>query len=486
MPQRIRRSRTAIRRLELSRPVKLVLQEQLLSEGRSFFDYGCGLGDDCERLAERGFIVGGWDPHHRPSSERRPSDVVNLGYVVNVIEDPDERAEALKAAWSLARSVLVVAARMTFERGEFVREDDHGDGCVTSWQTFQKFYGQNELREWIDLTLGAQAVAAAPGVMLVFREESDRHEFVARRYRSRGTGPRLRQCDVLFEQNRDLVTWLCDFFEDRGRLPVANECLKHDEIKDAFGSIGRAFQVIKRVTGSEAWSDIAERRRDDLRVHFALERFGRRPRMGELGDALQRDVKALFGSYKRACQEADGLLFSAGDLDQVSRAMDRSAVGKSTQGALYVHVSAVSLLPPVLRVYEGCARRYYGMVEDANVVKLNRLRPKVSYLEYPDFDCVAHPTLFGAHVISLGSYDVRYHDNRSSSNPPILHRKETLVSADHPGRDRFEKLTQQEERLGLLSDSARIGRRAGWNAVLEEHKVVVRGHRVCRQKQVNP
>jgi hypothetical protein len=32
---------------------------------------------------------------------RRPADVVNLGFVLNVIEDPRERTETLKAAWSL-------------------------------------------------------------------------------------------------------------------------------------------------------------------------------------------------------------------------------------------------------------------------------------------------------------------------------------------------------------------------------------------------
>ena len=36
--------------------------------------------------------------------------MVNLGYVVNVIEDPSERAEALRLAWKLTRQVLVVAA----------------------------------------------------------------------------------------------------------------------------------------------------------------------------------------------------------------------------------------------------------------------------------------------------------------------------------------------------------------------------------------
>jgi DNA phosphorothioation-associated putative methyltransferase len=53
----------------------------------------------------------GWDPSHRPDGPRRPAGaVVNLGYVVNVIEDPAERGETLRRAWSLAGRVLVVSA----------------------------------------------------------------------------------------------------------------------------------------------------------------------------------------------------------------------------------------------------------------------------------------------------------------------------------------------------------------------------------------
>lgn len=478
---RIRRSRTAIRRNDYSRPVKLALAEGLLSPEKDFLDYGCGQGDDSRRLSEAGYRVSSWDPNFRPDGERCPSDVVNLGYVVNVIEDPAERADVLRAAWSLANGVLLVAARMTFDRGDFVQEAPHEDGCVTSWQTFQKFYGQNELREWIDDVLGVSAVPAAPGVMIVFRDEPARQEYLASRCRSRGGQPRLRRCDVLFSENQELVAWICDFFEDRGRLPRDEECTDLDGIRQAFGSVRRAFQVIKQVAGAEPWAEAEESRRADLRVHLGLERFGRRPRMSELSTALQNDVRALFGSYKRACEEADELLFSVGDLKQVSKAMDQSPVGKATQSALYVHVSAVPRLSPILRMYEGCARRYYGMIDDANVVKLNRLKPKVSYLEYPAFDRVAHPTLAGAYSISMGSYEVRYYDNTGSANPPILHRKETLVSEDYPGRDRFQRLTEREERLGLLEDGGAIGRREGWEAVLAENGVEVRGHRVYRR-----
>jgi hypothetical protein len=42
-------------------------------------------------------------PVYAPNGARREADVVNLGYVVNVMEDPSERREVLRRAWSLAR-----------------------------------------------------------------------------------------------------------------------------------------------------------------------------------------------------------------------------------------------------------------------------------------------------------------------------------------------------------------------------------------------
>ena len=50
-------------------------------------------------------------PVHLPDGEYRASELVNLGYVANVIEDPSERTETLKTAWGLAERVMVVAAR---------------------------------------------------------------------------------------------------------------------------------------------------------------------------------------------------------------------------------------------------------------------------------------------------------------------------------------------------------------------------------------
>ncbi len=82
----ISRHKTAISRTELSRPVKLALTDGVLRPGLSFFDYGCGLGDDQRLLSAVGYTTAGWDPVSRPDGDIAPANVVNLGFVVNVIE----------------------------------------------------------------------------------------------------------------------------------------------------------------------------------------------------------------------------------------------------------------------------------------------------------------------------------------------------------------------------------------------------------------
>ena len=47
-------------------------------------------------------------------------------------------------------------------------------------------------------------------------------------------------------------------------------------------------------------------------------------------------------------------------------------------------------------------------------------------------------------------------------------REETFVHADHPLYAKFARLTQQEEKAGLLADPATIGTREGWVRRLSE------------------
>jgi DNA phosphorothioation-associated putative methyltransferase len=167
-------------------------------------------------------------------------------------------------------------------------------------------------------------------------------------------------------------------------------------------------------------------------------------------------------------------------MEAIDDAMRQSKVGKLTGNALYVHVDALSLFPTLLRVYEGCARCYLGHVEGANVIKLSREQPKVSYLFYPGFDRDAHPALRESLRLRLSNADVKHLNFSESENPPILHRKEELLAPDDTRRTKFEKLTKQEEKYGLYEDTSIIGTLDGWNSALTSRGLRIAGHRVVR------
>ncbi len=154
--------------------------------------------------------------------------------------------------------------------------------------------------------------------------------------------------------------------------------------------------------------------------------------------------------------------------------------GGLTREALYLHRDGTHQLPSLLRVYEGCARALTGTVPAANILKLNRHKPQVSYLAYPDFDTDPHPALTAAVISHIPQLRVSYRNYLDSTNPPILHRKETLVPAGYPGRQKFARLTRQEEHHGLLEPGAPIGTRNDWNTLLAETGLKTRGHQLVR------
>ena len=478
----IERHRAAIVRHDLSRPVRLALDAGLLKLGETYFDYGCGHGSDVRLLGEQGFQTAGFDPYYFPDQTLKSADAVNLGYVLNVIENENERRDALVKAWQLARKVLIVAAQVWLGepgKGHFA----YNDGFVTTRNTFQKYYEQVELKNFIDDVLGVDAVPAGLGIYFVFRDEAQSEAFRASRFRSnRASLPSVRFQLKNFDDYKPILEPLMNFVGERGRLPVVGELENESVITKEFRTLARAFEVIKRSTNADEWQRISEKRAEDLLVYIALSRFQRRPKFAALPSVLQHDVKAFFGNYKNACDAGDKLLFSLGQSGVIGESCRKSALGKFVGNALYVHVSAVNELSSILRVYEGCASRTFGQLEQTTIVKFRADKPKVSYLYYPDFDADPHPALHSSMGANLSSLWVDYRDYSASENPPILHRKETFVALDYLFYDKFAKLTAQEEKHGLLENSMRIGTKNGWQERLDEHGLKLRGHQLVRQK----
>ena len=166
----IQRHKTAIRRGDFSRPVKCLLRDGLVGKEATFFDYGCGRGEDVELLAAKELHAAAGT---RPIARTRPrqeADVVNLGYVINVIENPEERAGTLRRAWGLCRQLLAVSAQVLMA-GRGKEPVEFGDGVLTGRGTFQKFFEQDELKTYLEAQLETEAIPAGIGTFYLFKDE---------------------------------------------------------------------------------------------------------------------------------------------------------------------------------------------------------------------------------------------------------------------------------------------------------------------------
>jgi DNA phosphorothioation-associated putative methyltransferase len=479
---KIERHRAAMIRHDLSRPVRLALDIGLFNPETSFFDYGCGHGGDISRIADQGYTASGWDPYYAPLVT---ADIVNIGFVINVIEDQQERREALIKAWELTQKVLLVAAQVLISdvrRGVV----SYGDGIITRRNTFQKYYEQEELKVYIDQVLGVDSIPVALGVYFIFRDETEAELFRASHYRSHATTPRIRASVRKFVEFESLLTPLINFLTERGRLPIKGELAEEKEICAEFISLRRAFHVIRQATDCEEWEAIADRRRQDLLVYLALFNFSHRPRLSKLPTAIKEDIIALYSSYRQACIDADQMLISVGNTALIIKRCQESKVGKKLTNSFWVHISALQNLDPLLRLYEGCVSRTIGRLEDTNVIKFHFQSPKISYLYYPDFGRDAHPTLAKVMTVDLRDLQVTYHEYDIDDDPPILHQIDKLVNSNYFQYEEMVKLTQKEEDLGLFDNWQNITHLSGWRKCLKDNHIVIKGYRIGWCADVDP
>ena len=485
---KIDRHKAAIHRNDLSKPVRLALETNILSEGLTFFDYGCGHGEDIKRISDRDFPSTGWDPYYRPDCDRTNADIVNLGYIINVIEDQSERREALIKSWELAKQVLIVSAQVLISdvgQGQIA----YNDGVVSSRNTFQKYYQQEELKLYIDQVLGVDSVPVALGIYFVFRDDAQAQNFRASRFRSRATTPRIRLISKRFEDYQEMLLPLMEFFTERGRLPIREELAICDSLTSEFGTIRRAFNLIVQATNQDEWDAIADKRRQDILVFLALSNFDnpyKRLKLSQFPSQYQTDIKVLFGSYQAACITADLMLFNLGKAGFIATCCQNSKIGKLDHQALYVHVSSLNNLDTMLRLYEGCVSRTVGRMDGATLIKFHLHHPKISYLFYPEFDLEPHPQIQSSIQIDLRDLQVRYRDYHNSDNPPILHHKESYVLPNYPQYEKFVKLTKQEENWRLLDNMQEVKYLQGWQAKLKEHCAELQGHRLVWRKDADP
>ncbi len=457
----ISRHRTAIVRTDLSRPVKTGIETGLITPNQSFFDYGCGLGLDVDSLASMGYSSNGWDPVHRPDQIKTRSDVVNLGYVLNVIEDPAERVETLASAWDLCKSALVVTA---LTKGVLFsnQSTEYGDGVLTRRNTFQKLFDHLELQVLIEEALGSAAIPLGLGMFVVFREVSVREDFlelktrrlidwekVARRLTS--SPKRITKRDI-YADHQELLDHLWAQTIELGRQPRKEEYERSHEVKIACGSLRAAQRIVSQHYGDDALNHARTRRHEDLTVYLALACFGgRRLRFNELSPRLRRSIEAFFGTYTAAIRQSTELLYSAGQTSLVEDAARGLKFGwfDSSECQFTCHRSLLESLPPLLRVYVGCGAQLYGDVREADLIKIHVRSQKLTCMFYEQFDRRRFPAQLLRVKIDFGRLIVREYDSSGEGNRNVLLFKERFLAKDHVGYDRMLAVSRRLRAMGL-------------------------------------
>ena len=468
------RHRTALTRYQLSGPVKTLVERGQLLPGSTFLDYGCGLGADIRGLRDLGFNAFGWDPIHAPDGPRGEAEIVNLGYVLNVIEDPAERLETLAAAWHLARRLLVVSALIGDANADVPGTVALNDGILTRRSTFQKYFGQRELQCYIEDALETVAIPVAIGIFYIFRDPSEHQLFVQGRSRRHVDWDGLKlNCTKTkrlpqepravrpprpdrFAKHLPLLERFWSSVVALGRLPLPQGFSQSSELCAAFGSAKRALRHLLRHGRQEVFDRAQAARRSDLLVYLATSNLRKVIPFSCLPESIRADITVFFGSYKRGLVQGRDLLYCAADTDTVVLACDEAVVGWQDERSLCVLPSVVDRLPPVLRTLIACAELLYGDIRGADILKIHKFTGKVTFLNYADFETAPLPVLVKRTRVNLRTVQVDVFNHAADGQ--LLYFKERFLDTDDPEQQRLLSTSDLLRQLGI-SDSTLLGPR---------------------------
>lgn len=434
----IERHKTAIDRNQLSQPMQILAKHDYFNGDWSIFDYGCGKGDDARELEAHGLNINSWDPVYNSTNNKIKSEIVNLGFVLNVIEDRKERTETLIDAWKYTKKLLIVSVMVAGE--SVIRQfTPYKDGVVTSRNTFQKYYTQGEIREYIENILNENAIAVGQGIFIIFKDKIEEQNFLSDRQKIRRDWlyktERIIQArevtlkkDVI-DKNLELFN---DFWEtslELGRIPANNEFEFSEQIRRITGSHIKAHQALIKHYGSDLFKEAQTKRKEDLLLYFALGQFGRRKPQNKMPDGLKRDIKAFFNSYSEAIEEAREVLFSVGNSEVIhnacSIAYEIIKCGHIKDNHSFTfHKDFLNDLPLELRIYIGCATQLYGDIENFDLIKAHIRSGKVSLMRYDAWENDV-PMLLERIKIKMRDQEVDFFDYGGEFEPtPLINKQD--------------------------------------------------------------
>lgn len=496
----IARHLTALTRYGFSAPMQALARFGFLDGSRTVFDYGCGRGDDLRGLRENDIDARGWDPHYASDQEKQQAHLVNLGFVINVIESIDERIEAIRGAYALANELLVVSAMLANQ--EAVRGTPYGDGVLTSRNTFQKYYTQGELRHFISEAIDEEPIPVGPGMFFVFKNKDAEQRFMYGRLENRRNILRLSQLSRLerpigisraeakYEEHRDLLESLWEMCLALGRDPDRTELPNLAEITTVAGSLAGALRFIKsrKENVNAILEESRQSRINDLCVYFAQLQFEKRKPYRHLETRLQKDIRVFFGDYRAASDSGRELLFTVADIEEIGSACHQAAehgIGwLEDSESLQLHTSLVGQLPPILRTYVHCGTLLYGDVSSADLIKIHMRSGKLTLMKFDDFVGKPLPKMVQRVKLNLRKQDLAIFDYSGIYEPPYLYRKSRFINEEFPNFAEQVAFEEALEDAGLIQFTGYGPSASEFDQVLEERRHAIDGFALIRSKSI--
>jgi DNA phosphorothioation-associated putative methyltransferase len=486
----IHRHRTAISRQHLSAPFQILDKFGYLNGDYSIFDYGCGRGEDLKLLGDMGIDAEGWDPHYFPHHALNKADLVNLGFVINVIEDLQERNHALQNSFALANNFLVVSAmRETPRRTADLKT--HGDGTLSRINTFQKYFTPDELQNYVRGTLGVPVIPVSQETVIAFRSDEELNRFFAkragqRRSQLRGSRRRAEELYVLDASARGVLGAFWEKCVELGREPVSEELSEYENVEQLGLSCKKAFEFLSEKFGTDDLANSAELRRQDLIVEFALGFFEKRNFYKYLTPDVKQDIASFFKNYSTLRSQAQELLFSIADETKLLTACERVASDGLgylfDKHSLQLHVDLLDRLPPILRVYEGCAERLLGGRGSAELVKIHIQSGKVSYLWYDDFEGKPVPLLLERIKVNLWHRRIDFFDYVGPFTPQPLLMKSLFLDEESNLMRKQEPFDREMLKQGLFDFNDPHPRLEDFSSSLKAKGLKIEGFRLIGHK----
>ncbi len=496
----IARHRTALTRYGFSAPLQALARFGFLDGSKTVFDYGCGRGDDLRGLRENNIPAEGWDPYYAPDDIRNPANLVNLGFVINVIENLDERIEALRGAFNLAEEILVVSAMLANQ--EAIKGTPYGDGVLTSRNTFQKYYTQGELKQFIAEVLQEDPLPVGPGIFFVFKDKDAEQRFMYGRMENRRNILRLARlsrpekpirqarAEEKYLAHRELLETLWESCLILGRDPDRTEVHNLGDITSNFGSLPAALRFIKsrKVHADLYLEEARQSRMEDLRVYFSQVQFERRKPYKHLEARLQRDIRNFFGDYRAATDDGHQLLFSLSNIENIGNACHEAAdhgIGwLEDSESLQLHTSLVEQLPPILRTYINCGTVLYGDVSNADLIKIHIRSGKLTLMKFDDFDGKALPKMTQRIKLNLRRQDLDVFDYGDAYPAPYLYRKSRFINEEFPYYAEQLAFEESLESLDMFDFSGYGPPPDEFEERLEAHRYQVDGFQLTRSHRI--